>query len=245
MYFSNFPKTYYELAPASYKKPAEYIVLTDITTNVRFKKEVIDKISVYDWYTMKDTQTIENVSEELYGSPHYHWVLMLLNDRYDYVNDFPITVNSLNRVIHDKYAKSVLVDDEEVTLLSRYGLDEKNMIIKTITAGGYEFDFTTTMWVIDKESSTPTNAITKVEHKISSVTYHDRELGFTFKRFFDHVTDDYVDYKVNKVYFGQEAAIQPVYAYNYEVELNDKKREIKVLSNALLQAVLKNFKDLM
>ena len=103
MYFSNFPKTLYLISPPGYQHNAEYVSLVDITKNVRFKKSVLDNITLYDWYLIKEGDTMEITSERLYGSPHYHWVLMLLNDMYDWRNDFPLESSQFDSYMIEKY----------------------------------------------------------------------------------------------------------------------------------------------
>jgi hypothetical protein len=103
MYFSNFPGTLFQISPAKFGEPARFASLVDITKNVRFKKEVIDNIVLYDWYMIKEGDSIETTSEKLYGSPHYHWVLMLLNDMYDWRTDFPLETFQFDDYMIDKY----------------------------------------------------------------------------------------------------------------------------------------------
>jgi hypothetical protein len=114
MYFSRFPSLLFLVTPPSFGTPARYVTLTDITRNVRFKKEVIDNISLYDIFVMKESDSIETVSEKLYGSPYYHWVLMLLNNMYDWRKDFPLNSLAFDEYIKEKYgsieiAKSTLL----------------------------------------------------------------------------------------------------------------------------------------
>lgn len=103
MYFSNFPQTLYQVNPPRPGEREEFVTLTDITKNVRFKKEILSNITLYDWYLIKEGDSIETTSEKLYGSPHYHWVLMLLNDMYDYRNDFPLESFQFDKYIIEKY----------------------------------------------------------------------------------------------------------------------------------------------
>lgn len=136
MYFSNFPKTLYQISDSNYKKQAEHVLLTDITRNYRFKREVIDKITNFNFYIMEDNETIEIVSEKLYGSPYYHWILMLLNDRYDYIYDFALPADIFEQYIKNKYgnsenAKQLIVDiiDEKKGISTSIEIGPKKSII--------------------------------------------------------------------------------------------------------------------
>lgn len=103
MYFSNFPQALYQVNDPRVGEPARFVALTDITKNVRFKKDILDKITLYDWYLIKEGDSMESTSEKLYGSPYYHWMLMLLNDMYDYRNDFPLEARQFDKYIIEKY----------------------------------------------------------------------------------------------------------------------------------------------
>jgi hypothetical protein len=100
MYFSKFPKIFYEfdIGNQTVLKP-----VTDITTNVRFRKQILSNITLYDLYDIKDGETPEILADRVYGSSQYHWVIMLANDRYDYVRDWPMHSDVLDQYIASKY----------------------------------------------------------------------------------------------------------------------------------------------
>ena len=81
----------------------ELKVLTDITTNVRLRKQILQNITAYEFYDLKQYETIETLAERLYGDPQLHWVIMLINDRYDYVNDFTLENDALEAMITANY----------------------------------------------------------------------------------------------------------------------------------------------
>lgn len=77
--------------------------LTDITRNIRFRRDVLANITVYDYYDIVDGETPEIVAEKIYGNSQYHWIVMLANDRYDYLADWPLSYSALEQFITDKY----------------------------------------------------------------------------------------------------------------------------------------------
>lgn len=239
-YFSNFPKTLFLLKPASYQQPAEYVAITDITRNVRFKREILDNIVLYDTYNIKEGDTPEIVSEKLYDTPYYHWIIMLLNDRYDYVNDFPMPQYVFDRYIEKKYNQ--VQHENEPYLESVYGTDAKGLLVD-IVRDGNSVDISGNIVLVNKQTQ---ESITK---PIKSVWYNDPILGMPVKRFLytdAPVNDSYVvDLKTWRVNFGAIPDEKPVYAFDKELDANLKKAQIKVISKELLQVVLTNFKDLM
>ena len=80
--------------------------MTDISRNIRFRKEILANITAYDEYDIVDGETPEIIAEKIYGSSEYHWVIMLANERYDYIGDFPLTEPMLEQFIKDKWGDS-------------------------------------------------------------------------------------------------------------------------------------------
>jgi len=80
------------------------LLLTDITRNIRFRRDILANVTVYDYYDIVDGETPEQIAEKIYGSAQYHWVIMLANEKYDYLNDFPLTTYALEQYIIDKWA---------------------------------------------------------------------------------------------------------------------------------------------
>lgn len=107
MYFQNFPKIYYEfdIGKDTVLKP-----ITDITANVRLRKQILSNITLYDLYDIKDGETPEILADRIYGSSQYHWIIMLVNDRYDYLKDWPMNSSILEEYIHSKYTMEQLGD---------------------------------------------------------------------------------------------------------------------------------------
>lgn len=100
MYFKQFPTMYYqfEIGNQLVLKP-----VTDITTNVRLRKEILENITLFDEYDIKEGETPEIIATKVYGSPLYHWVIMLCNQRYNYLEDFPLSRNALDSHVASKY----------------------------------------------------------------------------------------------------------------------------------------------
>lgn len=104
MYFENFQKIVY-----GFTIQGKYVqfALTDITENVRFKKQILADTSLFHYYTIQDGETPERIAEKLYGDPQLHWVIMLANDRIDYLNDFPRTQQQLYNYATRKYGNNI------------------------------------------------------------------------------------------------------------------------------------------
>ena len=147
MYFDNFPTFLY---PFKINNKTEYKLIKDISQNVRVRKEILANITLYDEYDIREGDTPEIISEKVYGSPLYHWVVMLCNERYNYIDDYPLTQYELEKHITDKYgsgneydthhyvdANGNIVDSSQGTSVSNYdyeaSLNESKRRIKLIS----------------------------------------------------------------------------------------------------------------
>ena len=82
--------------------PQRYLI-SDIVTNVRIQSQLLSNLFYYDEYDIREGETPEILSEIFYGTPTLHWLIMLTNDRYDYLNDFPMNQTTLEQYISEKY----------------------------------------------------------------------------------------------------------------------------------------------
>jgi hypothetical protein len=100
MYFKEFPQFLYDF---KYGNTTKTTVVTDITRNVRFRKEILENITLFDEYDIVDGETPEIIAEKIYGNPEYHWIIMLVNQKHDYISDFPLSEQALEKHIVDTH----------------------------------------------------------------------------------------------------------------------------------------------
>lgn len=105
MYFKNFPTILYDYGVDKDGNPIN-VVATDITQNIRIRKQVLSNVTLYDEYDIKEGETVEMIAEKFYGDPNYHWVVMLANERFDPIGDFPLTQTTLVQYVKDVYGEA-------------------------------------------------------------------------------------------------------------------------------------------
>ena len=108
MYFDSFDKIYYDF---QVNGKTQKSIVTNLMKNVRVRKQLLSNITMFDQYIIRDGESPEYIAEMVYGRADYHWAIMLANDRYDYLNDFPLAERSMQKMIDDKYGPDVKVDD--------------------------------------------------------------------------------------------------------------------------------------
>ena len=108
MYFQKFPAMYYDFTGPDGEVVSK--IVTDITLNVRARKALVQAAVLYDTYDIKDGETPEVVASKFYGVSLYHWIIMLLNERYNVVTDWPMPSSAIEPYAVKKYGANHLYD---------------------------------------------------------------------------------------------------------------------------------------
>lgn len=98
-YFEKWPQTNFNYGAKQYS-------VMNFVHRWKFLTEVKNNISAYSTWTVKDSDTIYNVSERLYGSTHHFWLIMMMNDMIDPVFEWPMTETRLKMFVDSKYGAS-------------------------------------------------------------------------------------------------------------------------------------------
>ena len=99
-YFRNIPKVKYDINGA---EPKKYLNVTNIMKRISFKPSVIEDISDYYPYRVKDGERPDIISHQKYGSVAYAYLIMLINDIYDPLFDWPLTSQQFEKYLISKY----------------------------------------------------------------------------------------------------------------------------------------------
>jgi len=103
MYFKDIPNIYYKV---NINNKEHLKILKDITYNIRLKKNLLDNISLYYDYDLVKGDTPEIIAHKIYGSTKFHWLIMLANEKYHWIKDFPLDDEILQQYIDDKYGET-------------------------------------------------------------------------------------------------------------------------------------------
>ena len=298
MYFANFPKIVYDF---DLSNGTDYRVITDITKNVRFRKNILENITLYDYYDIADGETPEIISEKVYGTPYYHWVIMLANQRYDYINDFPLSQLELDTYLTSKYSYQVnstqtIAPGQSYTTITsgnQIAFGASNNTVGTTwnaTIGGtlstglvkcntyvdqryhihdYKVDgfikegINTIVFrdsVIDGggigmlvPGKVLVSMINGYEARVDTITVNSNNINITIEaslRVGKFMPGETVKVRNEDTYVEVVSSTIPAnYTttsnYEYEFNLNESKRRIKIIDPILIEQIIKEFKDIL
>ena len=108
-YFSKFPALEYDFS-IGIEKPYP-VVITDTMVRLRaIVDQEYDLSKIVIDYLIIDGDRLENISHKLYGKSEYHWTIPFINEKYNYVVDYPMSTSELDEYCKQKYGVSK-VDD--------------------------------------------------------------------------------------------------------------------------------------
>lgn len=98
MFFQKFPSTLFDITKI------DSVVITDFIRAVKIDQRLKDDDIFYDFYEAQDDEMPEVISHKFYKTTQYHWVIMLVNEKFDPWNDFPKSEQTLIKAAAEKYA---------------------------------------------------------------------------------------------------------------------------------------------
>ena len=99
-YFRNLPKVKYDINGA---EPNKFLNVTNIMKRISFKPSVIEDITDYYPYRVKDGERPDIISHQKYGTVAYAYLIMLINDIYDPLFDWPLSSQQFEKYLINKY----------------------------------------------------------------------------------------------------------------------------------------------
>lgn len=89
--------------------------ITNLTASVKMVERLKEHVTVFYDYIIEDGDRPDTVSEKLYGSVGYTWIVLLANNIHS-LYDWPLTSEEFDRFIIDKYGS---LSDAHATVLYR------------------------------------------------------------------------------------------------------------------------------
>lgn len=248
--------------------------VTDIFLRVGFIREIIGNISAYTEYIIKNGETPELLAERFYGNPQAHWIILYANDIFDPHYDWPLTSFAFQRYIVKKYRddfKTALnLDDDEsaparaviawtqttahsyekvvttVNMPKLTGVQAKDYVVDgdeayRVKDGEFVGDPVTTIrrYQIDKEPISSANPIG------SDYKYETYQANTAFPLLStDLPASTYRTYKFRGRLLKETITTEMKSLYDYEVEMNEKRRTIKIIKPAYYPRIMKEFEDI-
>jgi len=197
-----------------------YIVLTNLLARATILEDIQNNSVVFYKYNIQEGDTPETVAHKYYGDPYKYWIVLYSNQLLDPLWDWPMNYQTFIDYLTAKYDAEyrLALAAETTTAISTYGYVQS-------TVYRYEKITTTT----DLES----NLVTVTKNSIDFDDYY-------------ALAETTTTYNIPG---GTQATVaiskNIVYIYDYEYNLNESRREIKLLNQSFAGDMEEQFKNLM
>jgi hypothetical protein len=194
-------------------------VITNLTTNFSFLGDILDNSSNYYEYTIGEGDTPENIAHNIYGNSEYHWIILKTNNILDTKKDWPIDYSSLNESINVSYSTSEYADTQNTF----------------VTGLQWAKNHTHSYYKIETKEIINSGIIEINEYRIDGNTYANLTSNIT-PTFYTLPNNDSLSILITK---------ESKTYYEYEIEENENKRNIKILKTDFIPVIDIEFKKIM
>jgi len=213
------------------------VVMSDILFRIKINRDAVNKSAFLIPYTIVDNETPELVSYNFYGTPLYHWMLLLINDIIDPREEWPLSEKQLNEKLVLNYASTItgtimvsqgsdVVTGNNTEFLSELNVGDLLYRNNNNFIGRIESISSNTQLRLTHETPREYMGIMKKLNINEVYEYREKTYGYV------------VDYDAN---LEAQEEIYPVTIYEYEVEKNEAKRNIRVLDPNFLTDFISEF----
>lgn len=215
-FFDKFPKILYDIDG---KRLTNYQTVTNIFFRVRVIREILGNISAYYEYLVKDDDTPEILADKVYNNPEAHWIILLANNIVDPQYDWPLNSTNFNNYIINKYGS---IENAQTT----YHHYEK-VITREESFSGTVVE---NRFVINQANAANSMAD-------STIPY-------------DSYNNIPETQSVNTINMGEGRTVieiinrDRITNYDYEQQMNDNKRSIKIIKPEYYQQIVREFDNL-
>lgn len=187
--------------------------VTNIIARFGFEQTLKENANAFYKYQIQDGDTPEIIADKYYGNVEYHWVVLLFNDVIDPQFDWPLDQNTIIEYIDKKYTANG-ASNTTVQSGIAWALSENNVqaYFKVITTTGSDGTITVEKLQVDN------NTYANIASSTTNYTTQANE-------------------SVNVAITKEKRSY-----YTYEIEENEKKREINLIKSQFIPEVEKEFK---
>jgi hypothetical protein len=189
--------------------------VTNIIARFGFEKKLKENSSAFYKYTIKDSDTPEIIAAKFYDHVERHWIVLLFNDIIDPQYDWPLDSRTLIQYINTKYSANQYADTAN-TSVTGISWAQNTSHVKSYFKN------------ITRTSADGTIIIEKITVDANS---------------YANIAATSIAYTLNNSSSITETISKTTQTYyDYEVDLNEAKREIRLLKSDFVPEVEKEFK---
>ena len=215
-YFKHFPNIFYP-SPLSHKNSSgDYINIKNIFRRTKLKDYLAGSVSLFNKYIIEDGDRPDTIAERLYGSSQYDFVVVLVAGITNINHQWPVQDYQIYDIALSKYGSETMMNQVHHYITYEIKDDKGRQIL-------------------------PPDLIVDEEFQIdgSSARYGTNRFNLISEAG-NRQLDDKDTYSVKT-----DNIAKPVTNFEYEVDENEKNREIDVLQRGYLTTFVNDMRDIL
>lgn len=231
-FFDKFPKIDYNVNYGNGKFP-----ITESVTNIYFRlgiiKEVLQNITSYEVYELESGDTPEIVAERVYNDSGAGWIIIYSNKIADPQFDWPLTYDQFNKYIIKKYGS---IENAET------GIHHSEMIVTRTNSNSQVIS--ETRFVINTDRLTSEMPA----YRFNYYNAHAGDSSWSYDSKTGQVpvaAGSIGTYDMDGVTITESIVRNQVSYYDYEEQLNESRRTIKVIKAEYYPQIMREFDVMM
>lgn len=222
-YLDLFPKTRYSLTDSQYP---DYQTITNILFRISIIRDILNNTASYFQYTVRDGDTPEILAEKVYKNPEAHWIILYANNIIDPQYDWPLNSKAFYNYIVNKYKEQAgnPANDYEVISWAQGTVHHYEKVIKRHNTSDD----------VTYEKAFEINFNRKTINQPNSVY-----------EYYDALPEEsFATYNINGKTVNETITKRSVSIYDYEDNLNEEKRNIKIIKDVYYPQIMQEFNSI-
>ena len=212
---------------------------SDFTTVKNFfvrgliREDVYNNVTIFDRYIIEGDERPDNVAFKLYNDSNLDWVVLLSNNIIDVYSEWPLSKENFEAYILEKYGSfEKLYEPRYYETLEIKNVAGDILLPAGLVISSQYIDFDQTIIEEQEIFNEETEEFETVEVEVPNPNY----LGLkpSYLQYFDYSVG------VDKLYTG---ITKEVTNYDYELQLNEEKRQIFVLKRDYINIILDKMEE--
>lgn len=209
MYFSKIPNIEYDKKPIQFPiSETEFVLAKNFFKKFKIADTIYKSSIYFNKYAIVDGDRYDIISNKFYGTPDYDWIIILSNNIIDPQKDFPMTNRQVLEYVNEKYSNPNDIHHYET--------------LEVKTSSGI---------IIQKEGIVVDEAFYQRKSTVPSGITGERKTQY------ENLIFKYYDNGVIVKKNGEDIS-RPVTNTEFEIEQNERKREIYILRPEYVSTII-------
>lgn len=221
-YFNQIPNFEYVSRNYDEKNISDYVIVKNLFKRAKIRDDIFENIAFFEKYNIVGDDRPDNVAYRVYGDSSLDWLILLSNNILNIQSEWPLPSNTFENVMLEKYGSyESLYDTHHYETM-----EVKDTLGNTIVPGG----------LIVSE-------LIRDYRKYIKNEFDEEEENPTYNNLVPYFIEFY-DYGLDKEVLKTNI-INEITNYDYEIEIENNKRNIFVLKPTYLNIILDDLDNIM